>query len=180
MSEKTFEDYVFTLRSLTEKEQIKKFGEVRITPDVDTRLVYARSKYVLAEKATLEVNEATQWISTDWEDEISPELFHHPYANYLAYSDVHPYEVVEVNTALMMTVREMDAELDPDWKMDMIPGGFVGHVANNRTQEYTYTSNPENKTIKIRYSKAKKIWQDKHGRRFSPSRNAYKFHDYNF
>lgn len=180
MSDKTFADHVFTLRSLTEKDQIKKFGKVLITPDTELELVKARSKYVLASKAKWMENEATSWVSTEWDDEISPELFYHPFANYFAYTDVHPYEVVKHNTALKMTVREMDAELDPNWKMDMIPGGFVGHVVNNRSQSYTYTSNPENKEIEIRYSKRKRGWFDKHGRRFSPSTSAYKFHDYNF
>jgi hypothetical protein len=170
----------FKLTTLSEKAQIQKFGEVKITPDTECELLYSRSKYALIENVEFCENEVTSWIHVDREDEISPELFIHPFANFHGYSDVHPYEVIKHNTPLKMTVREMDAELDKDWKMDVSIGGFAGHVNNNHSQSYEYTSNEKNKTTEIRFSKAKRIWQDKHGRRFIVANTPYKHYDYNF
>lgn len=172
----------FKLTTLSAKGQIAKFGEVLITPDTELELVKVRSAYALVEKAEFCSNEATSWIHVDREDELNTELFLHPFANKVLYTDVHPYEVIKHNTPRKMTIREMDAELDPEWKMNMIPGGFVGHVTNNRAQSYTYTSNPENPEKEIRYhnSKKRRGWFDKHGNRYSPNTSPYKFYDYNF
>ena len=170
----------FKLTTLSAKDQIKKFGEVKITPDTEFEVISSRSKYALVENVEFCSNEVTSWTHVAREDEISPELFIHPFANKLGYTDVYPFEVIKHNTALKMTVRAMDAELDKDWKMDISVGGFAGHVNNNRTQEYVYKSNEKNETREIRYSRADRIWKDKYGNRYSLATAPYKFHDYNF
>lgn len=101
------------------------------------------------------------------------------HANKLLYTDIQPYEIIEKRTARKILIREMDAELDAEWKMDIIPGGFVGHVANNDTQKYSYTSNEEYPIKAIRLDK-RGNWKDKYGNNYSLSIKPYKFHDYNF
>jgi len=101
------------------------------------------------------------------------------YINYHGYSDVTPYEVVEVISDQTVVVREMDAELDPNWKMDIREGGFVGHVVNNGG-EWIITSNPKNPTYRARWSKAKGQWQIRNGQRMRMADQPRKFYDYNF
>jgi hypothetical protein len=101
------------------------------------------------------------------------------YANQYGYSDVYPFEVVNVISDKTIEVREMDAERDESVKLEWAPGGFAGHCINQRDQKWFITSNPNNPVIRIRLS-AKKGWQDKHGRRFGLSDKPVRFYDYNF
>ena len=101
------------------------------------------------------------------------------YANQYGYSDVYPFEVVNVISDKTIEVREMDAERDESVKLEWAPGGFAGHCINQRDQKWFITSNPSNPVIRIRLS-AKKGWQDKHGRRFGLSDKPVRFYDYNF
>ena len=100
------------------------------------------------------------------------------YCNFHGYSDVTPYEVVEVISDQTVVVREMDAELDPNWKMEAHVGGFSAHVVNNGG-EWNITSNPKNTTHRARWSKAKGQWQTKNGRMVMADQ-PNKFYDYNF
>ena len=102
------------------------------------------------------------------------------YANYHGYSDVHPYEITKVISDKTMEVREMLATLDPTFKCDTIPGGFFGHTTNNDDQTYTYESNQDAPTIRIRYSKAKGGWYSASGARHLLSDKPRRFYDYNF
>jgi len=52
------------------------------------------------------------------------------YANLYGYSDVHPYEVVRVISEKTIEIRAMNASRDPNWKPEIIPGGFAGHCIN--------------------------------------------------
>jgi len=101
------------------------------------------------------------------------------YANYCGYTDVNPYEVVEVRTENKMMVRAMDAVIDPAWKMDFYPGGFFGHVANDRDQKWIITANPANPVFAIRKHKNGK-WFSKGGSRFNIADKPHKFYDHNF
>jgi len=101
------------------------------------------------------------------------------YINYCGYSDVTPYEVVEVISDQTVVVREMDAELDPNWKMEAHVGGFAAHVVNNGG-EWIITSNPKNPTYRARWSKAKGQWQMRGGMRMRMADQPRKFYDYNF
>jgi hypothetical protein len=169
----------FKLTTLSEADQIKKFGEVRIAGNVEMELVSVRSQYALVENCEFCENKVAEWIHVDRNDEITPELFVHPFANHLGYTDVHPFEVIKHNTALKLTIRAMDAELD-NWKPETVVGGFAGHTVNNQTQKYTYSSNEENAVKEIRYSRTERIWKDKYGSRYNLSRRPYKHYDYNF
>jgi prophage tail gpP-like protein len=106
------------------------------------------------------------------------------YCNFHGYSDVTPYEVVEVISDQTVVVREMDAVIDPDWKMEAHVGGFAAHVVNNGG-EWIITSNPENTTYRARWSKAKGQWQIKKkgwdaAMRMHMADEPNKFYDYNF
>jgi len=101
------------------------------------------------------------------------------YANYIGYSDVEPYEVVNVISDKTVEIRAMDAVQDPSVKMNFVPGGFSAVCTNIGDQKWNITSNPENKVFRIRLSK-NKGWKDAHGRRFQLSDSPRKFYDYNF
>ncbi len=96
------------------------------------------------------------------------------YANQLGWTDVTPYEILEKRTPRKIIIRMMDAELDPNWKMDTSIGGFVGHINNDRTQEYSYSSNELYSEIAIRLNK-QGIWKDKYGNCYSLNIIPYKF-----
>jgi hypothetical protein len=102
------------------------------------------------------------------------------YANHHGYSDVNPYEVVRAVSDKCLEIREMDAEIDKSVDLEFIPGGFFAHCSNQRDQKWFIESNEEYLLIRIRLSKAKNGWYDKHGRRFVLSDAPHKFYDYNF
>ena len=98
------------------------------------------------------------------------------YCNRFFYSDIKPYEIVEVNkTGKTLTLRSVDAELDKSWKPEFIEGGFSGHCTNNNEQKWVFKSNPKNTTFKVRLSKK---GYDK-GNFYVGPEPRYKF-DYNF
>jgi hypothetical protein len=92
------------------------------------------------------------------------------------WTDSHPYEVVKVVSDRCIEIRPMSAVIDPTWKMDITPGGFVGHV-NNNGGKWILSRNPTAPTIRIRLSKHG-VWKLK-GEKFSVGQ-ATKYHDYNF
>ncbi len=100
------------------------------------------------------------------------------YANKYGYSDVDPFEVVRVVSDKCLEVREMDAELAPGERPQIIPGGFAGHCVNQRSLKYVISSNPANPVIRIRLGK--KGWKSVGGNRFYLSDKPVKFYDYNF
>lgn len=97
------------------------------------------------------------------------------YCNERGWSDVHPYEVVEVISNKTVKVRAMDTK-QTKFPSECHIGGFAAHYADNRSgQDYEYISNPDNpiKTIRL----GKKGWAQG---RFYMSDKPYKFYDYNF
>lgn len=101
------------------------------------------------------------------------------YANKNGWTDVHPHEVVRKISDITVEVRMMKTELVKAPK-EFHEGGFIGHFADNHAQEYKYFSNENMPVIRIRWSKSKKQWQDKHGNTYTMDDQPYKFHDYNF
>jgi hypothetical protein len=100
------------------------------------------------------------------------------YANQIGYSDVTPFEVVRAVSDKCLEVREMDAELAPGERPEIIPGGFAGHCTNQRSLRYDITSNPENRIVRIRLGK--QGWKSADGRKFGLSDKPVYFYDYNF
>lgn len=100
------------------------------------------------------------------------------FANKYGYSDVHPYEVVCVVSEKTLEVRSMNAERDPGFKLEVVPGGFVGHVTNNQDQRWQITQDPDAPVVRIRLTR--KGWADKYGNIFRLADAPRKFYDYNF
>ncbi len=108
------------------------------------------------------------------------------FANLCGYSDVYPYEIVRIVSDKCIEVRPMDvSENINKADLEFHVGGFSAHCSNQHSQDYIYTSNPENHVMKIRLNRvsqycADKIWKCKNGQRFSIAEAPYKFYDYNF
>ena len=101
------------------------------------------------------------------------------YANRHGYSDVEPFEIIRRISAKTMEVRGMSCQRDPTWKMDFVPGGFLGHVANQETQKWIISSDNEARIVRIRLRKDGR-WYDSYGSRYVPNDKPIRFYDYNF
>ena len=101
------------------------------------------------------------------------------FANQISHSDVTPFEVIRHVSGKTVDIREMDAvrsNLDAD--TGFAAGGFVGHFADQGAQQWTITSNPENRTVRIRLGR--KGWRDTWGNRYDMCGAPRRFYDYNF
>jgi hypothetical protein len=100
------------------------------------------------------------------------------YANLHGYTDINPYEVVQVVSDKTLKIRPMKSKLDPNWKPKMIPGGFAAHCTNQNDQTYTYSSYEQAETIRCRKRKDGH-WYSAYGRHVL-SETPLRFYDYNF
>lgn len=100
------------------------------------------------------------------------------YANLHGYSDIEPYEIVRVISDKTIEVRNMSAERDPNWKPEIIPGGFAGHCVNQNEQRWIITPRLDAPVVRIRLGK--KGWRNKYGALFVLSNRPFKYYDYNF
>lgn len=106
------------------------------------------------------------------------------FANLRMYSDVVPFEVVRVVSGKTVEIREMKAELDPNWKPEMVVGGFSAHCTNQASQKWIFESNPSAPIIRCRKVKARSSnfnleWKSEYGHHYMEAAPR-KFHDYNF
>lgn len=75
------------------------------------------------------------------------------------WSDSHPWEIAEVISPRKIALRPMVAERDPDWKPNIIVGGFSGHCVNNAEQRWILKSNPTASTrLATKRKNGKWIW----------------------
>lgn len=102
-----------------------------------------------------------------------------PFANMYGWSDVYPYEVIEVRTPRKLIIRSMNAELDPTWRPEVIPGGFVGHCVNNDEQRWVITPDEDGAVLPIRLNKRGE-WKDTAGNKYGLADNPRRKYDYNF
>lgn len=92
------------------------------------------------------------------------------------YSDSHACTIVKVSkSGKTFTIREDKATLDPNFKCETVPGGFMGHTINNNAQTYTYEPNENGREYRVSWTK--RGWTSK-GKRISSGRSE--FYDYNF
>lgn len=98
-------------------------------------------------------------------------------ATEIMWTDRMPYEVVGYRGKCGLVLRAMSATLNPNWKPEVVVGGFSGHTLNNHTQEWRITSNPNGETVTARFTK-RGYWASG-TRRFSIG-TAVRFHDFNF
>jgi hypothetical protein len=94
------------------------------------------------------------------------------------YTDCEAFTITRVSpSGLTVWAKPDKAELSPDWKPEIVPGGFAGHCTNNYSQTYTYTPQPEAEEVAFRLTK--KGWHRKgYASVVLGERRA--FHDYNF
>ena len=113
---------------------------------------------------------------------IEKELADVLYLNEILYSDVNPYEVVEMITPNKWVVRELDATLKPEAKKDIqdsfCPGGFVGHVDNDY-QEWDIRVNEKNPLITVFRGRKTKYFKIG-GMPMSMTLHPIKIYDFNF
>lgn len=115
-------------------------------------------------------------------DNIEKELADVLYLNEILYSDVNPYEVVEMITPNKWVVRALDATLKPEAKKDIqdsfCPGGFVGHV-DNGYQEWDIRVNEKNPLITVFRGRKNKYFKIG-GMPMSMTLSPIKIYDFNF
>ena len=115
-------------------------------------------------------------------DNIEKELADVLYLNEILYSDVNPYEVVEMITPNKWIVRELDATLKPEAKKDIqesfCPGGFVGHV-DNGYQEWDIRVNEKNPLITVFRGRKNRYFKIG-GMPMSMTLSPIKIYDFNF
>lgn len=100
------------------------------------------------------------------------------------WSDSSAFTVVSVaKNGKSFVMKKDDTTLDPNFKPEIIPGGFVGHCVNQNDQSYTYTFNPNASEIKVTLRK-NGTWKQEGEKAKSGSTIIVgirsKFHDYNF
>ena len=95
---------------------------------------------------------------------------------YRLWSDAQACTVIK-RTAKSITIQEDEATLDPNFKPEIIPGGFIGHCVNQNEQTYSYKANPKGRKITAR-------WSDKYGAFMYCGKaifnGRHQFYDYNF
>jgi hypothetical protein len=106
-------------------------------------------------------------------------------ATFCLWTDSHACEVVAVSpSGRKVTVREMKATIDPAFKPEFIPGGFVGHVPNQDDQRWTLESDPAGATHVAHWSDKRKRYEvgGRGGCRVyvHAAGEGHEFHDYNF
>ena len=115
-------------------------------------------------------------------DSIEKELSDVLYLNEILYSDVNPYEVVEMITLNKWVVRELDVTLKPKAKRDIqesfCPGGFVGHV-DNGYQEWDIRVNEKNPLITVFRGRKNRYFKIG-GMPMSMTLSPIKIYDFNF
>ena len=97
------------------------------------------------------------------------------------YSDTTPYKVV-ARTAATLTLQEVLVERDPNWKPEIVAGGFAGHCTNQDEQTWVYAGlgahTVKVRLVKSRYAGSDKLWGCG-GREFIAN-GARRKYDYNF
>ena len=103
--------------------------------------------------------------------------FNFKYANQHLYTDIEPWEVVNVISAKTIEIRKMKA-VEADWGREFVAGGFFGHTPNNQDQKWLIGSDETQPVIRARLNK-KGFYKSDYGRHFLADQ-PIKFYDYNF
>ena len=115
-------------------------------------------------------------------DSIEKELADVLYLNEMLYSDVNPYEVIEMITPNKWVIRELDTALKPEARKNIhesfCPGGFAGHVDND-CQEWDITVNEKNPLITVFRGRKNKYFKIG-GMPMSMTLSPIKIYDFNF
>lgn len=93
------------------------------------------------------------------------------------FSDRHACTIIRV-TKSTVTVRRDKATLNPDFKPEFIPGGFVAHCTNQSKQTYSYESDENGQVYTFHWSKKFQRYGQPGSQTLS--RGRHEFYDYNF
>jgi hypothetical protein len=93
------------------------------------------------------------------------------------YSDIEPATVIK-RTKSSVTVRYDDADLDPNWKPEFIPGGFSAICTNDSDQKWIIKEDLNGRTETFRWSKRYGRFKNTSNEFCEPE--WYKYYDYNF
>lgn len=93
------------------------------------------------------------------------------------HSDSHAYTIIK-RTAKTITLQRDEATLDPNFKPEIIVGGFAGHCTNQNEQRYSYKPNPNGSIVKLSWSEKMGGWKTRYGGTARLGR--HEFYDYNF
>jgi hypothetical protein len=94
------------------------------------------------------------------------------------YSDAHAGTVIKV-TKTQVVVQRDKATINPDFKPEMVAGGFAGHCTNQREQTYTYEQDSKGETVTFRWSEKKQRYCNNQ-RGYKLTKGRHEFYDYNF
>jgi hypothetical protein len=92
------------------------------------------------------------------------------------YSDRHAGTVIK-RTKCTITVQRDKATLNPDFKPEVVAGGFAGHCTNQDEQTYTYERDSKGSIETYRWSEKRGIFQNDSIKVINGRRE---FYDYNF
>jgi hypothetical protein len=92
------------------------------------------------------------------------------------YTQAYPWVQIG-ETAHTRTLARVNTAPDPEWKPEIIPGGFAGHCTNQRQQTWLFDGVDRGYTLTIRKDKRGQ-WVHK-GVSFKEDQATY-FYDYNF
>lgn len=100
-------------------------------------------------------------------------------AHICCWSDIKPCTVIK-RTRTTITVRHDKGTLKPDWRPEIIPGGFAGHCINNEDQDNAWdiAEDPEGYTEVFRWHPKTQRFENTSGNRLYPGWK--KKYDYNF
>ena len=91
------------------------------------------------------------------------------------YSQTYPWVQV-ARTAKTVTLHKVNVQADPEWKPEIIPGGFSGHCTNQSEQTWLFGGIDAEREITIRMTN--RGWE-RRGAMFIEN-VAREFYDYNF
>ncbi len=110
-------------------------------------------------------------------------LGNHIYMNRHGYTDMHPYEVIRIDTPKKMIIREMLAteteESKKRRKETFVPTGFLG-ISDNDVQEWDIRSQDISDFDFAVRLHGDGFWYDANGNRYTMSDKPIKFYDFNF
>lgn len=99
------------------------------------------------------------------------------YFREIGYSQSYPWVEVK-RTAQTITLHKVMVEPDPEWKPNILPGGFCGHCDNQHEQTWLYGGVDAANVKTIRLTKGDR-WTHR-GVVFQETDGPYEFYDYNF
>ena len=98
---------------------------------------------------------------------------------YTMYTDRQAYTVIsKTKSGKTFTCQQDKATIDPDWRPEIVPGGFSGHCTNQETQTYTYEADPEGHVMTARVGRDG--WLRWTGQKRPAMLGRRAFRDYNF